>query len=509
MKMMKKHIAITLTAALLAFPLSSAIVEACIPDAPVMVATSVPAPQAEVVDAAEAAETAVAAYEGAPITTLKQVATVEGLKEATDAAVDVVIDPGVQADLLARVVARSEAISTAKTELQVLAAEAVAKAEAAVLAYETAPITTLAEVETAEGLKAAAHDAVALVEDDAKVAFEARVTTRCEAINAQKATLEAQAALANAEAAVSAYDAAPLTTLAEVATAEGLKAAAVTAVEAVNNTEVKTALALKVTTKTAAIAAAKTALTPPVVVTDGKLVIPSTQYSDFIDKLQLALAFDPARKCELNKRHALRKLARAQQCMKEGNIEACKIAFSEYKDNIAKAQAFLLEAEDANSATAKTLAIALADVDAKNVQALSDLVVKLPPQAAQKLALNVVRTMDKAVVKIQKEDAKVDPAVTPVPVVTDADKKNLEKQAKAALTDFKTSVNDKDKTIANKKAKDNQCAIDQKNKLTVNQKFEKLGQQTFRKSDNDKDGRNHQGDRDNDKGGDNNRRDHK
>ena len=69
---------------------------------------------------------------------------------------------------------------------------------------------------------------------------------------------------------------------------------------------------------------------------DGKLVIPSTQYSDFIDKLQLALAFDPARKGELNKRHALRKLAQAQQYMKDGNVEACKTAFNEYKHKIAQ-----------------------------------------------------------------------------------------------------------------------------------------------------------------------------
>lgn len=302
----------------------------------------------------------------------------------------------------------------------------------------------------------------------------------------------AVAEVVDPEAAVAAYGAGPISTLAEVATAEGLKAAADTAVAALVNGEAKTAFEVRVTTRAAAIATAKTALTVPVVDPDGKIVIPSTQFSDFIDKLQLALAFDPAHKGELNKRHALRKLAQAQKLMKDGNIEASRICFNEYKDKIAKAQAFLLEAEDPNSATAKTLAIALANVDAKNIQVLSDLVVKLPPQAAQKLALNVVRTMDKAVIKIQKEEAKVAPVVTPV----DTEKKQLEKQAKAALTEFKTSVNGKDKIT------------DQKAKSEVKQKFENLSHLNFRTSDNNKDDRNKQGNRDKDKGGDNNRQDH-
>ena len=201
--------------------------------------------------------------------------------------------------------------------------------------------------------------------------------------------------------------------------------------------------------------------------------------------------------------------------MKDGNIEACKISFNEYKDKIAKAQAFLLEAEDANSATAKTLAEALANVDAKNIQVLSALAVKLPPQAAQKLALNVVRTMDKAVVKIQKDEVKVAPVVTPVvaPVVlTDPEKRQLEKQAKAAVTDFKTSVNGKDKTYdktyKDQKAKDNQCTTDQK-KSEINQKLQNLSQVNYRTLENNKDDRNKDDDCNEDKSGDNNRRDHK
>ena len=78
---MKKHLAVAVTVALLAFPLTSAIAQACIPDTPVGVATT--ALHAEAADP----EAAVAAYEAGPITTLAQVATAEGLKAAADTAV--------------------------------------------------------------------------------------------------------------------------------------------------------------------------------------------------------------------------------------------------------------------------------------------------------------------------------------------------------------------------------------------------------------------------------------
>jgi len=241
----------------------------------------------------------------------------------------------------------------------------------------------------------------------------------------------------------------------------------------------------------------------PVVDATGKLVLASTQYSDFIDALQLALTFDPAHKAQINKRHALKKLAQAQQYMKDGNIEACKIAFNEYKDKIAQAQAFLTAAKDSTSDIAKALTIALADVDAKNIQVLTALTTKLPPQAAQKLALNVVRTMNKAVIEIQKE-AKVDPVVPPV----DTEKKDLEKETKAAVTDFKTAVNGKDKVITDQKDKDNHPTVQQV-QSDVNQKLQNLSHPTVQTSDNHQDGRNQQGDHNSNKGGDNHRGDHK
>jgi uncharacterized protein YqgV (UPF0045/DUF77 family) len=332
------------------------------------------------------------------------------------------------------------ATATTTTELQV--------AEAAVAAYEAGPITTLAEVTTAEGLKASAVTAVTAVaagDVDAKTALELRITNRTQAIATAKTTLQAKLA-------VVAYEAGPITTLAEVATAEGLKAAAVTAVAAVGDATAKTALELRITNRTQAITTAKATLAAQVVDANGNIVTSSNWFKDLIVKIQLALTFDPARKGELNERQALAKLAEAQELMKEGKPEAAQISLSEYTDKIAKAQAFLDLVKDPNSETAKTLATALANINSNNIQVLGNLLDKLPPQAAQKLALNVVRTMEKAVQKLQKEEAKdalvttpTTPSAITVGTTPAVDNKNLEKQAKAALENFKKSLKQKGK----------------------------------------------------------------
>lgn len=248
---------------------------------------------------------------------------------------------------------------------------------------------------------------------------------------------------AAAEAAVAAYEVAPLTTLEEVATAEGLKAAADTAVEAVVDVDAKTAFVLRVTNQTTAITTAKAKLTP-IVDDNGDTVTPATWFTDLIAKLQLALAFDPARKSELNERHALTKLAKAQKLMIDGNNEAAEIYLNQYTDKIAKAQAFLEQVEDPTSEAAITLQKALVNVNSNNIQVLSNLIDKLPPQAAQRLALNVVRSMEKAVQKMEKAEAKVAIETTPETTL-ETDHKILEMQTKVALENFKKSLIQKGK----------------------------------------------------------------
>jgi hypothetical protein len=251
-----------------------------------------------------------------------------------------------------------------------------------------------------------------------------------------------------AEAAVAAYEAAPLTTLAEVSAAEGLKAAADTAVAAVEDADQKAAFELRVTNREAVIAAAKIALTP-VVDENGTPIIASNWFTDFIGKLQLALTFDPARKAELCERHALAKLAKAHKLINEGKPEAAMICVNEYNNRIAKAQAFLTKIQDPTSETAQNLEKALVNVDKNNVEVLTNIIDKLPPKDAQKLALKVVHSMEKAVHRIEKEEAKADRQKT-------LEDKILKEQAKAALKEFKKSLNQKGKVhIEDQDNKDN------------------------------------------------------
>ena len=517
---MKKKLAVAVTVALLAFPLSTTLT---------MADTEIPTTTASVSattdTTAEKAEAAVAAYEAGSITTLAKITTAEGLKAAADTAVAAVGDVTAKTAFEFRVTNRAVAIASAKTVLQ---------AEAAVADYEAGSITTLAKIATAEGLKAAADTAVAAVGDvTAKTAFEFRVTNRAAAIATAKTTFQAEAAVAavadyeagpittlakiakaeglkaaadtavaavgdvaaktafelrvtnraaaiataktvlQAEAAVAAYEAGSITTLAKIATAEGLKAAADTAVAAVDDVTAKTAFKLRITNRAAEIATAKTNLAP-VVDADGNTVTPANWFTDLIGKLQLALAFDPARKCELNERHALAKLAEAQKLMENEKLDAAQNCLNQYTDKIAKAQAFLEQVEDPTSETAKILTKDLVNVDSNNIQVLSNLLDKIPPQAAQKVALNVVRSMEKAVTKIQKEEAKIAPettsATTPAttPVITPVtDSKTLEKQAKVSLENFKKSMNQKGKIHI--EDQDNEDQEDNEDKNVVEQ----------------------------------------
>lgn len=57
--------------------------------------------------------------------------------------------------------------------------------------------------------------------------------------------------------------------------------------------------------------------------------------------------------------------------------------------------------KDPNSDTAKALETALSQTSASNIVVLSVILDKLPPQAAQKVAFNVVRSLEKAVNRIE------------------------------------------------------------------------------------------------------------
>ncbi|MDP4159422.1 MAG: DUF5667 domain-containing protein [Bacillota bacterium] len=212
--------------------------------------------------------------------------------------------------------------------------------------------------------------------------------------------------------------------------------------------------------------------TTPVVDSNGSEVTPASWLSDLIAKIKLALTFDPAKKAELYQHSALTDLAEAQKQVNDDETDKAEVALNKYTEKITSAQEFIDKVEDPNSVEAKDLEIALSKVHANNVKVLGRLLDKLPPQAAQKIALNIVRAMEKAVNKMEKEGTNTDPATTTnttpttdtttttptttattTPTSTDTtttttpsttvgmERKALQKQAKIALDDFKKCLN--------------------------------------------------------------------
>jgi len=206
-----------------------------------------------------AAETAVKAYEDAPIITPADVTAAELLEVQANIAVVLVIDVTAKADFEARIAAQKllvDAVKAAFTEAELQAA-----ANIAVTDYEDALITTLPEVAVAEALKAPADSAVVLVLTEAvRTTLEERIAARTIVIAETKATLTEAAAQAAAETAVKAYEDAPITTLDQIIAAELLKAPADTSVALVLDPTTNADFALRISNQTTVIATQKAAL---------------------------------------------------------------------------------------------------------------------------------------------------------------------------------------------------------------------------------------------------------
>jgi len=148
---------------------------------------------------------------------------------------------------------------------------------------------------------------------------------------------------------------------------------------------------------------------PPVQDGDGNTVQPGTQPDSpfywlvqLVQKVQLALTFDPAKKAAWLERHALEDLAAAKRLAQDGKTDAAQKALNAYADKVERATQFLDQLKDPNSAAAQTVVAALEKSHAANVAVLTGLLDKLPPQAAERVALNVVKALEKAVAKAEK-----------------------------------------------------------------------------------------------------------
>lgn len=136
---------------------------------------------------------------------------------------------------------------------------------------------------------------------------------------------------------------------------------------------------------------------------------------ELIEKIQVALTFDPVEKAELIADQAVEDLAEAVEVAAEETDEATAVeenaeeiekALTTYNVKLERALAFLETVEDPESEEAQKLQLALTKVNANNVVVLGSLLDKLPAQAAEKVALNIVRSMEKALAKAEKMEAK-------------------------------------------------------------------------------------------------------
>lgn len=129
-------------------------------------------------------------------------------------------------------------------------------------------------------------------------------------------------------------------------------------------------------------------------------------FQTLIEKIQVALTFDPVKKADLTENQALENLAEAQALINKGDTTEAEKTLTEYSNKVEKAQAFLDQLKDPNSETALKVQAAITKVNTNNMVVLGGLLEKLPPQAAQKLALNIVRSVEKAVAKAEKVNNK-------------------------------------------------------------------------------------------------------
>lgn len=124
--------------------------------------------------------------------------------------------------------------------------------------------------------------------------------------------------------------------------------------------------------------------------------------SVIFQKLQVALTFDKTEKVALIEEQALENLAEAAVMIEEDQSEDAEVTLNAYSEKIAAALEYV-NAMDPNSEDGQKLLTALTARNSSNVQTLGNLLDKLPPQAAQRVAVNVVRTMTKSIEKYDKK----------------------------------------------------------------------------------------------------------
>lgn len=127
-------------------------------------------------------------------------------------------------------------------------------------------------------------------------------------------------------------------------------------------------------------------------------------WSLLIEKIQIALTSDPAEKAALLQELALERLAEAAVMTEEGQTENAEITLDAFSAKLAEAKDFI-ETLDPESDEAQTLVKALAERNASNIEVLGNMIMseKLPPQAAERIFVNAVRSVMKSIDKYDKK----------------------------------------------------------------------------------------------------------
>ena len=226
---------------------------------------------------------AIDGYVGASLKTLLEVTTAEGLEATAQAKVNAVTDPKAKTVLQKRIDDQKIVVAAAKTELTVQD-----DATKVIDGYVGAPLKTLLEVTTAEGLEATAQAKVNAVTDaKAKVALQKRIDDQKVVVATAKTELTAQK---EATKAIDGYIGASLTTLEEVTTAEGFEATAQAKVNAVTDATAKAALQKRIDDQKVIVTTAKTELTAQKSLTDARTALTNAiQTADQAQKAAVAV----------------------------------------------------------------------------------------------------------------------------------------------------------------------------------------------------------------------------
>ncbi|AGA70491.1 hypothetical protein Desdi_3087 [Desulfitobacterium dichloroeliminans LMG P-21439] len=281
---------------------------------------------------------------------------------------------------------------------------------------------------------------------------------------------------------------------------------------------------------------------------------------ELVEKLQVALTFDSQKKIKLLEEHANESMAEilalakkvnddeknevvteteeateteeteeAAKSISEKKLKAFEKALTRYNEKIANAQEILTQLENPESEEYKNLQEAFTKVNANNVIVLGGLLEKLPPQASQRLALNIVRSMEKAVDKMEKMEAKnqeeektteddvteTDAVDETTPGVEDADaleKENAKAMDKQTKEDYKALRKEAKDTLKqlqaelglkgpDKDKENNQAKDDDNDQVRDNKEADKSNSDKNRSRDNQNDNKDKNArDRDDDRG---------